>query len=123
MILKDDFYTVVTPVTQEDKTIRCRIALNKEHAIFKGHFPGLPIVPGVCMVAIIKEVLESGQGRVFVLRKASTTKFLSLINPLVNAEVDVEVKYTVMEDGSVHVDGMIADGGLVFFKISRAIYR
>ena len=83
----------------------------------------MPIVPGVCMVAIIKEILETGRGKNFILSKASTTKFLSLINPLVNSEVDVEVKYSEMEDGSMQVDGFITDGSLVFFKISKAVYR
>jgi 3-hydroxyacyl-[acyl-carrier-protein] dehydratase len=123
MMLKDNFYKVVTPLTHEASTIRCRIALNKDHDIFKGHFPGLPVVPGVCMVAIIKEVLESGKGRKYTLGKASTTKFLSLINPLVNSEVDVEVKYAGLEDGTVQVEGVIADGTQVFFKISRAVYK
>jgi hypothetical protein len=41
----------------------------------------------------------------------------------VNSEVDVEVKYAGLEDGTVQVEGVIADGTQVFFKISRAVYK
>jgi len=30
--------------------LNSRIALNKDHPVFEGHFPGNPILPGVCTV-------------------------------------------------------------------------
>ena len=43
-----DFYTVET-VAGQDEEYTCVIRLNPEHNVYKGHFPGMPVVPGVCM--------------------------------------------------------------------------
>ena len=58
MILLNDFYTLF----QHDVapgSVRAKISINKTHKIFEGHFPGLPIVPGVCMMQIIREIMET----------------------------------------------------------------
>jgi 3-hydroxyacyl-[acyl-carrier-protein] dehydratase len=35
-----------------------KIELNPTHAIFSGHFPNNPILPGVCALQIAKELLQ-----------------------------------------------------------------
>jgi 3-hydroxyacyl-[acyl-carrier-protein] dehydratase len=48
---------------------------------FDGHFPGQPVLPGVCMLTAVVVTLEEWLGlgvRVFEVRKA---RFLSPINP------------------------------------------
>jgi len=34
-----------------------KISLIKDHEVFRGHFPDNPILPGVCTVQIIKELM------------------------------------------------------------------
>ena len=41
----------------EDKGQEVKIRLNPDHEIYRAHFPGNPITPGVCIVQIISEVL------------------------------------------------------------------
>ena len=38
-----------------------QVMLNPQHAIYNGHFPQQPVVPGVCMLQIIKECIEKIQ--------------------------------------------------------------
>ncbi|MEP7278535.1 MAG: 3-hydroxyacyl-ACP dehydratase, partial [Bacteroidota bacterium] len=61
-MLAGSFYTIVSPVI-EPENIRAILKINPDHAIFKGHFPGQPVVPGVCMMQIVKELMETGTGR------------------------------------------------------------
>lgn len=122
-MLKDSFYSYTIIPVDTDHTIRCRVRFNRDHAIFEGHFPGLPVVPGVCMMAIIKESLETALSGKLILEKSSALKFLSLINPIETEEADVEVKYSLNEDGKVVADGAISGNEIIFFKISKAVYR
>ncbi|KAA1244649.1 3-hydroxyacyl-ACP dehydratase [Aquimarina sp. RZ0] len=57
------------------------ITLNSENEVFKGHFPGNPITPGVCMLQIIKELTEKRVGHSLFMKKASNVKFMAVINP------------------------------------------
>ena len=50
---------------KNEEGISAQIKLNPKHEIFKGHFPGKPIMPGVCMIQIIKELTERSLGRIY----------------------------------------------------------
>lgn len=79
-MLLNDLYTISDTQTSDNK-IGCRIVFDAEHAIFGGHFPGQPIVPGVCMMEMVKELVQQQTGKQFVLRTAGNVKFLRLITP------------------------------------------
>lgn len=122
-MLKDNFYHYTIAPVDTDHTVHCRVRFNRDHAIFEGHFPGLPVVPGVCMMAIIKETLETALNRKLILERSSALKFLSLINPVETKETEIEVRYSLNEDGTVVADGSISWKEIVFFKISKAVYH
>ena len=99
-MLMNDFYTISDAATGENRWTG-RITFNPDHAIFKGHFPGQPVVPGVCMMQIVKEVLEMALGRKMQVQQAAQVKFLQLITPEVMPFVQVD--WTNME-GKVSVN-------------------
>ena len=57
MLLKD-FYSIEKLEKTDEGKYMASIFLNSAHAIFKGHFPGNPVTPGVCMMQIIKELTQ-----------------------------------------------------------------
>lgn len=122
-MLKDNFFRLLEPVTDTQGTYSTSIRLKPDHPIFAGHFPGLPVVPGVCMMAIMKEILQEIVHRPLRLEQAGNLKFLSLINPLENETVNVELKFSEGNDETLMLDGSIFTNNLVFFKINRAVYR
>ena len=58
MSLKNDFYTVKETASPLENSVKGLIELNAAHIIYKGHFPEMPVVPGVLQIQIIKELLE-----------------------------------------------------------------
>ena len=122
-MLKDGFYKVLSKGITGETSFMSTILIDKDHDIFKGHFPEIPIVPGVCMMAVIKELLTEHLEKPLILQSASILKFLSLINPLQHTQVDVSIKYAEGENGTYIADGSISAGELVFFKITRAVYQ
>ncbi|MFK5878054.1 MAG: 3-hydroxyacyl-ACP dehydratase [Flavobacteriaceae bacterium] len=82
MLLKD-FYKI-NEIDTVDNTTSVTITINKNHKIFKGHFPNNPVMPGVCMMQIIKEITEEVTGKTLFMEKCSNVKFMALINPDIN---------------------------------------
>ncbi|WP_422082329.1 3-hydroxyacyl-ACP dehydratase [Ulvibacterium sp.] len=80
MILIEGLYVIKDYEYNQD-TVSSTIQLNKEHPIFKGHFPGNPVMPGVCMIQIIKELTEKATGKQLFLKVSSNIKFMAIINP------------------------------------------
>jgi 3-hydroxyacyl-[acyl-carrier-protein] dehydratase len=98
-LLHDDFYTT-HDIQESENEFGCRLVFNEGHAIFKGHFPGNPVVPGVCMMEIVKELLQLQISKTLMLRKAGNVKFLQLITPDVQPGIKIswkehEAGYTV----------------------------
>jgi len=80
--------------SDDDGLYKFRISINPGHEIFRGHFPGNPVLPGACTVQIIKELAEEATGRNILLSEAQSIKYLSFINPEMNRilEVDINLK-------------------------------
>jgi 3-hydroxyacyl-[acyl-carrier-protein] dehydratase len=119
MILLDDFYTVV----QKDALpglVRAKVAINKAHRILEGHFPGLPVVPGVCMLQMVREIMELQFGRNLKIIAADNMKFLSVISPEHNPEVEATINYSEEED-KLSINATLFAGTTTFFKLKATL--
>ena len=115
MILLNDFFTINDTVTSETE-IWAELHINANHKIFEGHFPNQPIVPGVCMMQMIKEILEQVIGKETNLTQAADMKFLAVINPLENNLIHASIKYATDENGAVNIVASLFKDELVHFK-------
>ena len=79
-MLIEGLYTIQDFV-KEDNVVNATIKIFKENDIFKGHFPGNPVMPGVCMIQIIKELTEKATQKQLFLSVSSNIKFMAIINP------------------------------------------
>jgi len=113
-MLNNTFFSFTTPETDGD-LLKTTISLNPAHDIFKGHFPGNPIVPGVCMMQMVKEILENQLGKKLRLVKADSIKFLSFINPNEHPQVGLEIKMSTVDE-QVKADTQLVNEGIVFLK-------
>jgi 3-hydroxyacyl-[acyl-carrier-protein] dehydratase len=93
MILLNNFYNV-TELTHETARLNAVITINPGHDIFKGHFPDQPVVPGVCMVQIVKELMEQYTDKKLVLSKGHQLKFLQLLVPVADEAIQVNISWS-----------------------------
>lgn len=86
MILKNQLYQIERQqVAEESATFD--VSLNAGCFIYKAHFPGNPITPGVCIVQIAKELLEEVVSMPLEISEVKDVKFLSILSPVDNQEV------------------------------------
>lgn len=104
MTLLNNFYTL-SERTNEGNELHAIIHLQPEHEIFQGHFPNQPVVPGVCMVQIVKEMMEGLVEKKLLFRKSHQIKFLQLLVPAREDAIQVTIlwqedegQYTVNAD-------------------------
>jgi len=117
MALLDDFYTL-NALTETENGILAEVTLNPKHRIFNGHFPENPVVPGVCMMQMIKEVLQLSRKRTFILSEGSNVKFMNILNPDENQKVEL-VHEIVRDNGEeVKLKSTIRNNETVFIKFA-----
>ena len=97
MLLKD-FYKV-NDLAVANTLATAFITINKNHEVFKGHFPGNPVTPGVCMMQIIKELTEEIVGKKLFMESSSNVKFMAIINPEKNPDLKLELEIAETETG------------------------
>ncbi|MFW0736819.1 3-hydroxyacyl-ACP dehydratase [Flavobacterium sp. N502536] len=121
MVLKD-FYTVLSEEKTGDSKYTIAILVNEKHDVFKGHFPGNPIMPGVCMIQIIKELTESITKSTLMIQTLSNVKFMALINPEINPELRLELDIVTTEEDLVKVKNTTYFNDTVALKLSN-VYK
>lgn len=119
-MLLNNLYTIQS-IVELEQTIKATIVLNKEHAIFQGHFPDNPIVPGVCLMTMVKETLEQHKGQSYVLKESKSVKFLGIVNPTENSLLEISCNVTPLESGELKTNSAITVGDKVCYKAS-AVY-
>ena len=121
-MLKDNFYTISNIEHQQDH-ISAEIKLNSGHEIFKGHFPGMPVVPGVCQLEIIKEILCYKREGNYLMDTAKSCKFLNMINPLEVSSLNCEIDLTRSNEKKMTFSASISDSNRTYFKIKGELTR
>jgi len=113
-LLLNNLYTI-DQISESEMTIHAKVSLKAEHDIFKGHFPGHPVLPGVCMLEMIKEICSSFLQQHFRISGASIIKFLQMIDPNRDSFIEFEITYAP-DLTKMLTKGKIYSGTRVFMK-------
>lgn len=91
------------------------ITFSKNHPIFEGHFPHQPVVPGVTLLQMTKELISSINGFPCKLIHIISTKFLQVINPL--EEKSYLFNLSIRQDDTLYIiDAALKAEDRVAFK-------
>lgn len=73
-------------------TYRCR--LHPEAPVFKAHFPGFPILPGVLTLKMVVDAINASQffsTQTLMVQSIGNAKYLAVVNPQETQEVEISV--------------------------------
>jgi len=115
LTLKNDFYKVKEKKQNSDSQISVVVELNPQHAIYKGHFPQQPIVPGVCQIQIVKELLEDLTGKKLQMTGGDNIKFTGMIIPDQSPVVNIDLDYK-NNAGEITCNAKLFFGETIFTK-------
>ena len=119
-MLQNNFYQSVA--TNNNGEVSATISFQKDHPVFAGHFPGNPVVPGVCMIQIIRELLEDALKMKLLIRFGDNVKFLSVINPIETPTVQASIQSVVKED-AIEVQASLFNGQVSYFKFKGSFVK
>ena len=105
-MLKNNLY-FIKKIATTSSSIDAHVELSVQHAIFEGHFPGHPVLPGACMLQMVKELLETFLEKPLQLMKADDIRFSAMVDPNVNKELIFSIQYHLTEAQLVNVNAKI----------------
>ncbi len=115
-MLIENLYKLDTFDNDEQKAV-ASVTLNAQHKIFEGHFPGQPVLPGVCQLQMVKELLERATAQKLFLSEAGNCKFLQMIDPTQTNVLVITIDYKKEED-TVTCNAVIKSGDAVYLKMN-----
>lgn len=117
-MLLDNFYTILSSEQPDETTGTVLLELNPDHAIYLGHFPAHPVVPGVCLLQLIKESVENMRHQKMQYTQISSCKFLSAINPKDTPRISLILTMKRAEDNKLQLqaEGIARDEPFIKLK-------
>jgi 3-hydroxyacyl-[acyl-carrier-protein] dehydratase len=105
-------------IGQDRSGIVADIELDPHHPVFEGHFPGNPLLPGVCTVQIIKELLEEAFKESLVMTRAKSIKYLGFVDPGLMPVLRFDLRIGVAEEGAIQCSAAVSvrETGVCSFK-------
>ena len=116
-MLVPEFYHI-TEFTSTENKIEAQIKLNKDHEIYRGHFPGQPVVPGVMQLQIIKELVEKARNRSFLMSDILSAKYLHMIIPGAFEILKVDIELIENEMHQIKFKAKVIEGEVIYTKVN-----
>jgi 3-hydroxyacyl-[acyl-carrier-protein] dehydratase len=104
-------------------SVRANLRLNPSHIIYKGHFPGYPVTPGVVQLQIILVLVENHLQEKLRLDSITQCKFTHVLNPLVFAEIELDIQIEKIEQNLFAVAATGKALNFTFMKLQAKFCR
>ena len=115
-MLLNDLFSYTELEESSDSLLKFKIEIKANHAVFEGHFPGNPVMPGVCQMEIVKEVMCSYFKRELVFNSVADMKFINMWLPNEATNVFLDISTDAIENG-FKVKAIIYSDTKTFFKM------
>lgn len=120
-MLNNDFFTFKI-IEQSETEFSVSLKLDPQNKIYEGHFPGMPVTPGVCQVQMVNEVLNACLKSDYKLVKAIDIKFMNMIIPEKITELDLQLTIKGREEDTISLNTLMHKDGVKYLKM-RSTYQ
>ncbi|MEI6456531.1 MAG: 3-hydroxyacyl-ACP dehydratase [bacterium] len=114
--------TIALSDPQAPEKFIVEVMIHPGHPVFEGHFPGNPVIPGVCQVQMVTEILEEIYRKKFRLTEADNIKFLSMINPIETNKLSIALSCRHSDEENIIVNATASAGDKSYLKL-KAQFR
>lgn len=99
-MLKNDLYKIAGQnVSEAESSHIFTLDIDPKHKIFEGHFPGQPVLPGVCQIEMVKELLSDIIGRKARLLSSGNIKYIEIVDPSRDPRIEMQLTINQQPEG------------------------
>lgn len=96
--IKDNYYRIDEQRTEGTDTV-FRITLLPACEVYRGHFPGRPVCPGVCNIQVVKECAEQLTGQSLFIGRLKQCRLTAIATPDACRQLDIRLTVTPSSEG------------------------
>ncbi len=115
-MLLQDFYTIDQLAVSDEGKLEAHVTLNTNHEIYNGHFPGQPILPGVCLIEMVRGIVSGHLQQSLFFQGADQIKFMNIVDPQLTDHLTFKLSLEE-QDGAYQVHNEARAGETTCFKM------
>lgn len=119
MLLKDKYYRLKSCLVDNDTAI-FNISLLSGCDVYRGHFPGNPVCPGVMNIQVMKELAEVLVDRRLSITAVKQCRFLAVATPTACQELTVRI-LTAPVAGGCEVTATMQDSSKTYVEFKGTL--
>ena len=122
MLLKDKFFEVLheEKISANEAVYLC--GLKADCDVYRGHFPGKPVSPGVCNIEMIRECAELLTGENLLIQTIKQCRLTAVASPSACPKVDVRVAVAKVEGTETYnIIANIADDATSYMELKGTL--
>jgi len=110
-------YNIESLISENEFSYKAKITINPYDPVFKGHFPGQPVLPGVFTLAMFKECVSIVLKSDLRFSEIKQCKFTGMVNPFVCNILTLFFTLKRLESG-FYIEAHAENGERVVLKMS-----
>ena len=116
-----DLFTSIDNYLAQEGHYAFRVRLDASHPVFRGHFPGHPMLPGVCTLQLVRECLNRGTGRRFRYAAIRECKFLEMVVPQADELLEIDIRLADDGPAAKKLVCTVANNGKTALKLKGTV--
>lgn len=118
---KEEFFTVDNTTQGAEGDWTFQVSLNSDCEVYKGHFPGQPIAPGVCLLTMISECAKVQMQQNEKKLRLGNIKRCKLMHPVIPGAVkNMEIK-VIPDHETLSFDAVLYDSEYQYVTINATL--
>jgi 3-hydroxyacyl-[acyl-carrier-protein] dehydratase len=111
-----DYYSINSRWTEGENAI-FEVSLNPDSEVYRGHFPGMPVSPGVCNMQMVRECVEQLTGYALRIDYVAQCRMTVLITPLQYPVLKIHIRLLENRAMQIKVQASIGVDDETFFSL------
>lgn len=120
-MLLPHLYKTISKINVEELVYEFIVEINPKDTLFSGHFPGRPILPGVCAIQIVKECICSVLGEELHFMDIAQCKFMGMVDPDIDNILIITVFLKKDSSNGTTVNASINNSNQIVSKIKATL--
>ncbi len=113
-MLENKYYQIIS-VQSGELSATFHIAILPDCDVYRGHFPGNPVCPGVCNIETLRECVSKLLHKKVRISTIKQCRLTAVATPTTCSELDVKVEVTPVGENYT-VTASIFDGGKTYME-------
>lgn len=99
-----------------------QVRLNPDCRIYEGHFPGMPVSPGVCNIQMMLECAEIVAHMPLRAKKINRCRFTTLLSPKTHPELEIQIDLQKKENNTYSLNASIGKGEEIYQTLKAELF-